>query len=110
MHEVDYLSSWTGKRPTVIVLFTDWCNGSMYDLFNNQLNNIWNNNSIPLITWEPFGCGGASQPGIMKLVRSKFYDGYITQFGDQLRAWLAGNDGILGNADDRRAYLRPGKR
>ena len=109
MNEIDDLSTWTGKRSTVVVLFTDWCNGSMIDLFNSQLNNIWNKSAIPLITWEPFACGGASLPGIMKLVRNNFYDTYITQFGDKLRTWLAGNDGILGNADDRRAYLRLGK-
>lgn len=109
MDEIDNLSTWTGKRPTVVVLFTDWCNGSMIDLFNSQLNNIWNNSGIPLITWEPFGCGGASLPGIMKLVRNNVYDAYITQFGDKLRIWLAGIDGVLGNADDRRAYLRLGK-
>ncbi|CAF1136851.1 unnamed protein product [Rotaria sp. Silwood1] len=106
MDEIEYFSSWTSQRPTVIVLFTDWCNGSMIDLFNTQLNNIWNNHSIPLITWEPFECGGASQPGIMKLVRNNVYDTYINQFGNRLQTWLAGNDGILGNTDDRRVYLR----
>lgn len=109
MNEIEYLTSWTGKRPTVVVLFTDWCNGSMIDLFNTQLNNIWNNQSIPLLTWEPFGCGGANQPGIMKLVRNNIYDTYINQFGNKLRLWLAGTDGIIGNADDRRIYLRLGE-
>lgn len=109
MDQIGYFSSWTGKQPTVIALFTDWCNGSMVDLFTFQLNNIWNNYSIPLITWELFGCGGTSQPGIMKSVGNNFYDIYINQFGDNLKMWLAGNDGILGNSDDRRVYLRLGK-
>jgi hypothetical protein len=81
----------------------------MNNLFNIQLNNIWNNGSIPLITWELFQCGGVSQPGIIKLVNTSLYDTYINQFGDHLETWLAGNDGIIGNNDDRRAYLRLGR-
>jgi hypothetical protein len=110
MNQIDSLSSWVGKRLTVIVLFTDWCNSSMTNLFNIQLNNIWNNGSIPLITWELFECGSSSQPGIIKLVYNNVYDTYINQFGNQLKTWLAGNDGIFGNNDDRRAYLRLGRK
>ncbi|CAF1114026.1 unnamed protein product [Rotaria sp. Silwood1] len=106
MNEIEYISSWIGKRPIVILLFTDWCNTSMNNLFNYQLNNIWNNQSIPVITWELFGCSGSSQPGIMSLVRNNTYDAYIDQFGNRLKTWLAGNDGVLGSSDDRRAYLR----
>ncbi|CAF3921882.1 unnamed protein product [Rotaria sordida] len=62
MNQIQSFSSWVGKRPMVILLFTDWCNTSMNNLFNYQLNNIWNSGSIPAITWEPFGCGGSSQP------------------------------------------------
>jgi len=108
MNEIENLSLWTGKPSTVIVLFTDWCNTSMINLFNIQLNNIWNNGSIPLITWELFECGAVSQPGIIILVKNNLYDTYINQFGNLLATWLAGNDGILGNSDDRRAYIRPG--
>ncbi|CAF5130922.1 unnamed protein product, partial [Rotaria sp. Silwood1] len=106
MNEIEYISSWIGKRPIVILLFTDWCNTSMNNLFNYQLNNIWNNQSIPVITWELFGCSGSSQPGIMSLVRNNTYDAYIDQFGNRLKTWLAGTDGVLGSSDDRRAYLR----
>lgn len=108
MDQVDNLSSWPGKHPTVIVMFIDWCNGSMNNLFNIQLNNVWRNRSIPLITWELFECGGSSQPGIVKLVANGSYDTYINQFGDRLKIWLAGNDGIFGNNDDRRVYIRLG--
>ena len=108
MNQIENLSSWTGKRPTVVLLFTDWCNTSMNNLFNIQLNNIWNNRSIPLITWELFGCGGSSQPGIIKAVNNNSHDAYLNQFGNRLKTWLAGNDGIFGNNDDRRAYLRLG--
>jgi hypothetical protein len=108
MYEIDNLSSWVGKRPAVLVLFTNWCAGTMNVLFNTQLNNIWNNKTIPLITWELFECGGKSEPGITKLIHNGSYDTYINEYGDRLKTWLAGNDGIYGNSDDRRAYLRLG--
>jgi hypothetical protein len=46
MDEIGNLSSWFRKHPTVIVLFADWCNSSMDNIFNIQLNNLWNSNSI----------------------------------------------------------------
>jgi hypothetical protein len=110
MSQIQYLSYWSTKRPTVILLFTDWCNSSMNNLFNIQLNNIWNNHSIPVITWELLLCSGISQPGIIKAVTNGVYDAYIHEYGDRLKTWLAGSDGIFGNNDDRRAYLRLGKK
>lgn len=109
MNELQSFSSWTDKKPVTVLLFTDWCNTSMLNLFNIQLNNIWNNGSIPIITWEMFECGGISSPGIIKLIGNSVYDDYINRFGDRLKVWLAGNDGVLTNSDDRRAYLRLGK-
>lgn len=108
MDEVANVSSWVGKSQTVVVLFTDWCPGSMNKLFNVELNDIWNNKSIPLITWQITGCNGRKLPGVMKLIHNNSYDTYINQFGDQFQTWLAGKDQIFGNDDDRRAYLRLG--
>jgi mannan endo-1,4-beta-mannosidase len=108
MDEIGNLSSWVGKRQAVVVLFTDWCSGSMNNLFNILLDNIWNNKSVPLITWQITGCDGRKQPGIMGLIHNNSYDTYINQFGDRLKIWLAGSDQIYGNNDDRRAYIRLG--
>lgn len=85
MDQIQSFTSWVGKRPVVILLFTDWCNTSMNNLFTYQLKNIWNNRSIPAITWEPFGCSGSSQSGIMALVANGSYDIYLNQFGDLLK-------------------------
>jgi len=108
MDGIKNLSSWVEKRQTIVVLFTDWCNGSMNKLFNIQLNNIWSNKSIPLITWQITGCNGKKLPGVMKLIHNNLYDTYINLFGDRLKSWLAGNDSIYGTNDDRRAYIRLG--
>jgi hypothetical protein len=108
MDQVANLSSWIGKHPTVVVLFTEWCETTMNSLFYTQLRNIWNSSSIPIITWQLFGCGDIGQPGVVKLVNNNTFDAYINQFGDHLKKWLAGNDGIYGTSDDRRAYIRLG--
>jgi hypothetical protein len=71
---------------------------------------MWNNKSIPLITWTLQGCDGSGQPGIVKLVNNNTFDAYINEFGDHLKKWLSGNDGIYGNDDDRRLYLRFGRK
>jgi hypothetical protein len=108
MDQVANLTSWVGKGQAVVVFFTNFCNYTMNTLFDTQLNNIWSNKSIPLMTWEFFECGGKSEPGITILIHNNTFDTYINQFGDRLKTWLAGNDGIYGNGDDRRIYLRLG--
>lgn len=108
MNEIEQISSWTGKRPMTVLIFTDWCNSSASNLFNIQLSNIWNNGSIPIITWEMFGCSGSSTPGIINTIINGSYDEYINQFGNRLRNWLSGTDAVYGTADDRRVFLRLG--
>lgn len=101
------LSSWVGKRQSVIDIYVDFCNHSLGWLFHLDVNHTWYSNSIPMITWEVVGCNGY-QSGVIKLVINNTFDGYIDQFSDHLKSWLAGPDGIYGNEDDRRAYLRLG--
>jgi hypothetical protein len=102
------LSLWVDKRQAVVEWYVDWCNDSIRWFFPDDVNKTWNNFGVPLITWAPLECGGKYQPGIMKLVNNNTFDGYINQFSDRLKEWLAGPDGIYGNDDDRRAYLRLG--
>jgi hypothetical protein len=101
------LSSWVGKRQAVIDFYVDFCNHSLGWLFHLDVNRTWYSYSIPMITWEVVGCNGY-QSGVMKLVINNTFDEYINEFSDRLKSWLAGPDGIYGNNDDRRAYLRLG--
>ena len=109
MDEVRNFQYWLGKNQSVVVLFTDWCDGNSYNLFNHQIPNIWNTGHIPLITWEMKPCGSATVTDItVRIGRNGEFDAYIWSFGNQLKKWLSGPDGIYGNGDDRRVYLRPG--
>ena len=108
MYQVNNLTSWLGRRPALVVLYTSWCTSTIDLLFDTQLMNVWKSGSIPLATWEPFPCYGQTLPGITKLIYKGVYDTYINQFTDRLKIWLSGNDGIYGNGDDRRIYIRFG--
>jgi hypothetical protein len=103
------LSLWDGKRQASIDIYVDWCVNS-FGWFLNDLNMAWNRSIVPLITWMIANCnhGDSGDPGIMKFVRNGTYDSYINQFSDIVKKWLAGPDGIYGNDDDRRAYIRLG--
>ena len=101
------LSSWVGKRQAVIDIYVDFCNRSIGWLYHLDIEPTWNSGSVPMITWEVVGCNGY-QAGVMKLVINHTFDEYINEFGDRLKSWLSGPDGIYGTDDDRRAYLRLG--
>ena len=106
------LSIWVGKRQASMVTYVDWCNNSIGWFFPLDMDKIWGRSSVPLITWKIANCnhGDGGDPGIMKFVSDGTYDPYINEFSDRLKKWLAGPDGIYGNDDDRRAYLRLGMR
>ena len=105
MDQVKALESWQGKQNATVVMFTDFCDRSIKNLFGQQLPNIWNNRNVPLITWEPFLCSTTPNDVEVRIARGE-YDAYLNSWADKLRQWLSGPDGVYGSADDRRAYLR----
>jgi len=102
------VSLWVNKRQAVVGYAVGWCNESFGWLFNLDMNHTWTAGGVPLITWTIVDCSYKFQAGVIKLVNNGTYDGYINQFSDRLKKWLAGPDGIYGTDDDRRAYLRLG--
>ncbi len=102
------LTLWTGKRQAIVNIGCDWCNSSLSWLFPLNLNASWYDHSISLVSWAPIECHGKYQVGIVKLIANHTFDDYLNGFGDRLKNWLAGPDGIYGNEDDRRVYLRLG--
>ncbi|KAL3766421.1 hypothetical protein ACHAW5_008658 [Stephanodiscus triporus] len=90
-------------------LFTDWCNRikNIDNLFKIQLPNVWSNGNVPVITWEPYLCSAAATPAdVTRRAADGEYDAYLNAWADRLGAFVGGPDGVLGNADDRRAYVR----
>jgi hypothetical protein len=84
---------WTGKTAAVVNMYT--AQGALN--IGNQLINVWTNlHAIPLISV------GACQQA------AEICNALDDQFVSTLTTFLEGPNGTIGDADDRRAYLRYG--
>jgi len=111
MDGVRDLEGWQGKKSAVVNMFTNWCEspGAIEELFERQLLNIWDNGSVPMVTWEPFLCSPDQTPDDVEVrAAAGEYDVYLGAWADHLKAFLGGSDGTYGTSDDRRAYIRLG--
>lgn len=117
--QVQALENWQGKKHAVLNLFTSWCEQTavLDGLFNQQLPNIWNNQNVPMISWEPFFCVSSCNPtdaevragtpvDIETRIANGEFDAYINTWADRMKIFLSGPDAIYNTADDRRAYIR----
>lgn len=111
MSKVQALENWQGKKNAVLNMFTSWCNEttSMDNLFKYQLRNIWNNQNVPMLSWEPYLCSPSSTPNDVEVrAANGEYDAYFSNWADRLKTFLSGPDGVYGTSDDRRVYIRLG--
>lgn len=119
MAQVQALESWQGKKHAVVNMFTTWCDQpSLLDnLFNQQLLNIWNNQNVPMVSWEPFFCVSnpnatdaevrAGTPGDIEVrAANGEFNAYLNNWADRMKTFLSGPDGAYHTSDDRRAYIR----
>lgn len=108
MDQVRAMEAWQGKRHAVVELFTDWCprTKTVDNLFKQQLPQVWANGNVPVVTWEPYLCSAAAAPADVEVRAARGdYDAYLRTWAARLRGFVAGPDGQLGSADDRRVYL-----
>jgi len=94
---VAVLDGWQGRKDAIINTYAGW-GQSDEDLFTRMLPGIWNEGSIPSISWNPADMYLDTENGV--------YDAYLIGFAQEMKKFLAGPDGVYGTADDRRAYLR----
>ena len=112
---------------SVIPFFTEMCPAvnTNYNWFTDvvirqHLNTIWNASSVPMMTWQP-SCYQPELPTLSNIdggykVKDTFirdigqglHDTYLENVALELKLFLSGNDGIYGNDDDRRVYIRLG--
>jgi mannan endo-1,4-beta-mannosidase len=111
------METWQGKKHAVVNLFTNWCadQNQINNLFTQQLPNLWDNQNVPMITWEPkLGdpylynlCQAATTPEDIEVQAiTHTYDNYFTSWATGLKDFLKGDDGSYNTSDDRRVYLR----
>jgi hypothetical protein len=93
---VGVLDGWQGRRDAILNTYAGW--GLNDGLFTVVLPRIWNEGSVPSISWNPTSMGTDTATGA--------YDAYLIGFAQNLKTFLAGPDGVYGNGDDRRVYLR----
>ena len=109
MDQVRAMEAWQAKRHAVVNLFTDWCSRSktLDNLFKQQLPAVWASGNVPVISWEPYLCSPAATPAnVEERAAGGEYDAYLHAWAGRLRTFVAGPDGSLGTADDRRVYIR----
>ena len=117
LQEIADMETWMGKQHAIV--FTDphagidWLAGSM-GTYGTEMTSLWNSGHVPLIGWGslwplPAGCSSVNCSGqnIDANIANGLYDAGLDASASALKTWLAGPDGIYGNADDRRVYLRP---
>lgn len=101
------MERWLGRTHAVQTAFTPWSPGAIEGLFGHILPEIWSAGRIPLLTWEPFTpTPDATESDVARRIVAGEYGAYVERWTDRLVEWLAGPDGELGTADDRRLYLR----
>ena len=116
---INAMETWQGKKHAIVHVFANWCDSpANFDgFFDQQLVNIWNNQSVPMISWEPVLCHPSCNPTDeevrtatpsdieIRTVNGEF-DIYLSKWADRMQVFLSGPDGVYNTADDRRAYIR----
>jgi len=102
------IDKWVTKTHTIQNFMSGWSGDSniMNNLFTS-MSRTWHEYShVPLITWMPYAWRNWTSPNPNDIIANGGYDDYLREFGIKLKKFLAGPDGIYGNKDDRRAYIR----
>lgn len=105
MDEVVAMENWQGKKHAVINLYSNWTPSAEDLLFRYQLDNVWSHGSVPMISWEPT-LSGETPSDIETQIANGAYDTFINSWGNKLKIFLSGIDGVYGTEDDRRVFIR----
>ena len=132
MTNINRMEKWLGGgkkgfKHSILQFFTGWCPAvsSTLDWYTtvtvrSHLHTFWSSGSVPLMTWQPscYDQSLKSQSSISKSLKSPDdflvrigsgkHDSYIYKMIEEIKDFLAGADGIYGNHDDRRMYMRLG--
>ena len=109
LERADAMEQWLGIALDAQTVFEPWDRRpDEIDRQFDRLEDIWAAGRVPLLTWEPFTPTPAATPSdLVPRAAAGGYDDYLTEFAAALADWVAGPDGELDTADDRRCYLRP---
>ena len=83
-----------------------WADPSKLDAFFGNITALYNGGLVPLISWLPYPYKTWTNPSPNVDIANGLYDDYITAFFGKLQGYIAGEDGRIATADDRRVYIR----
>jgi mannan endo-1,4-beta-mannosidase len=102
----DY-STWIGKKPAVLTLFTDTTPSHAKFLFDFLLDSVWDFGSVPMISLQ-LHTSKNTPKNIMELISKGEMDQYFTVWANRLGVFLAGPDKQYNTDDDRKVFIRFG--
>ena len=87
MTELEALSSSLGRRPTQVMWYDAWANGTGFPA--QQATTVAAFGATPVITWEPWQPGaGVDQPAYsLDAITAGMHDAYVTTWAKQVKAY-----------------------
>ena len=102
-----------GKHRTIPIQNYNmgWQSATTLGSHFQHIRQIWNNYSIPMVTWQPYPYDTWISPTpnddiVENTKQNASYHNYIYEFTERLASFVNGNDGVPDTEDDRRVYLR----
>ena len=102
---VQKMEQWQTKKNAVILLYATTFDSDLPYIIDN-LNAIWNNGNVPLLSLE-FYTEDSVNTDIETRIANGYKDNYFGLLNQRLKVFLDGPDGITNTDDDRRVYIRP---
>ena len=102
---VQKMEQWQTKKNAVILLYAASIDNDLPYIMDN-LNAIWNNGNVPLLSLEFYAEDGINAD-IETRIANGYKDNYFGLLNQRLKVFLDGPDGIANTSDDRRVYIRP---
>eukprot|EP01113_Clastostelium_recurvatum_P039010 TRINITY_DN5903_c0_g1_i1.p1 TRINITY_DN5903_c0_g1~~TRINITY_DN5903_c0_g1_i1.p1 ORF type:complete len:220 (+),score=15.89 TRINITY_DN5903_c0_g1_i1:109-768(+) len=97
-------NKWVGLNLPLIQIYDNFCGFWVMQDLTPQ----WNQRGVLMFTFQPIqiNCVQKDTGNTAELVASGATDAYLNSFFNQTKTWLAGPNGIYGDGDDRRMYMR----
>jgi hypothetical protein len=97
--------TWAGAKVPLMQLYDNFCGNWIWEYPLP----IWQQQrGIPMISFQPEQptCGSTTPSGIASLIAEGQYDTYLKSFIASAKEFLSGPNGVYGDGDDRRIFMR----
>jgi mannan endo-1,4-beta-mannosidase len=97
------INEWVGSHMPVVQVYDSFCGFWVFE----YMSPFWEVRNVPMFTFQPtlLDCKNDTK-NTVELIANGEQDTYLNSWLNVTKVWLAGPDGVYGNGDDRRMYLR----